>query len=235
MRLKRSALAAVLAVPTSHRPGAAQHAASSAAETTSSATTAVAAAAPDDRPRDVIAIEWVQAHAADYGVTAADVANLVVNSMYTSKHNKITHVNLRQRRAAGVGASTGVVATVNIREDGSVLFVGENLAANINPAAGGTLDSYGGRRRRPPPRTSSDSRRRRTCGPSTGSSGAERGTLLTDGGISEEPIPANLTYAQTDDGLRLAWEVVIDDADDVAPLAGRWSTPRPASCSRRTT
>ena len=34
------------------------------------------------------------------------------------------------------------------------------------------------------------------------------------GGISAEPIPAQLGYQPTKDGLRLAWQVTIDDAED---------------------
>ena len=39
-------------------------------------------------------------------------------------------------------------------------------------------------------------------------------TVVSDGGISAEPIPARLGYQPTDDGLRLAWQVTIDDAED---------------------
>jgi extracellular elastinolytic metalloproteinase len=218
MRLKRRTLVAALAVPLSAALTLPAYAASASAETSTSSSAAVAAAAPDDRPRDVIAIEFVRAHAADYGLTADDVADLRVSSMYTSKHNKVTHVNLRQYRAprgeeTGPVALNGVVATVNIREDGSVLFVGENLAANINATPGGTLqlsaaeaikaaaDGLG----------LDDPEGLRTL---KRASGAERATVFSDGDISEAPIPANLTYAVTDDGVRLAWEVVIDEVDE---------------------
>ncbi len=38
--------------------------------------------------------------------------------------------------------------------------------------------------------------------------------MLNDGGISAEPIPAKLGYQPTKDGLRLAWQVTIDDVED---------------------
>jgi extracellular elastinolytic metalloproteinase len=44
--------------------------------------------------------------------------------------------------------------------------------------------------------------------------GAERGTVVSGGGISDTPIPARLGWQPTAGGLRLAWELVIDDASD---------------------
>ena len=41
-----------------------------------------------------------------------------------------------------------------------------------------------------------------------------RASMLSDGGISAEPIPAKLGYQPTKDGLRLAWQVTIDDVED---------------------
>ena len=41
-----------------------------------------------------------------------------------------------------------------------------------------------------------------------------RASMLNDGGISAEPIPAKLGYQPTKDGLRLAWQVTIDDVED---------------------
>ena len=39
-------------------------------------------------------------------------------------------------------------------------------------------------------------------------------SMLSDGAISAEPIPAKLGYQPTKDGLRLAWQVTIDDVED---------------------
>ncbi len=41
-----------------------------------------------------------------------------------------------------------------------------------------------------------------------------RASMLSAGGISAEPIPAKLGYQPTKDGLRLAWQVTIDDVED---------------------
>jgi hypothetical protein len=45
--------------------------------------------------------------------------------------------------------------------------------------------------------------------------GAAQETVVSDGGISEEPIPARLGWQPTADGLRRAWQLTIDDSSDV--------------------
>ncbi len=73
MRMKRPALVAVLAVPLSASLALPSYAAAESGATSSSSAASTASsaaqAAPDDRPRDVIAIEWVRAHAAARRVT----------------------------------------------------------------------------------------------------------------------------------------------------------------------
>src|SRR5690606_5511640 len=39
-------------------------------------------------------------------------------------------------------------------------------------------------------------------------------TMVSASGISRAPIPAQLGWQQTEDGLRLAWQLVIDDVED---------------------
>lgn len=87
--------------------------------------------APDD-----IAVRHLRAHPAEYGVRAADLADLAVASSYPSRHNGVTHVNLAQRhRNLEV---FGATATVTIARDGSVVFVGDTLVSGLSDAASGT-------------------------------------------------------------------------------------------------
>ena len=44
--------------------------------------------------------------------------------------------------------------------------------------------------------------------------GSAQKSLVSDGGISDEPIPARLGWQATQGGLRLAWQLVIDDTSD---------------------
>ncbi len=165
--------------------------------------------APSDGDPVDLAIAFIQDEAATYGVSRADVADLAVRSSYTSKHNGVTHVNLMQRYD-GLEVF-GATATVNFTADGSVLFVGENLvdglkiasddlevdadAAVAAAAAGLGLDAPSGLR----VLSSEDD--------------DSQETVFSSAGISDEPIPARLGYQATSSGLRLAWQLVIDDSD----------------------
>ena len=68
------------------------------------------------------ALAYAKAKPGALGVTGADVADLVVTSAYTSKHNGVTHVNVNQRYA-GLEVF-GAHATVNVTANGEVAFVG---------------------------------------------------------------------------------------------------------------
>jgi len=156
-----------------------------------------------------LAIEHVQQHADDLGVNADDVSDVFVLSSYVSQHTGVIHVNLVQR-FQGLEVFGGH-ATVNIMPNGSVFYVGSSLvgdlrdgssdAAELNAvdavevaAAELDLDQ---------PRGVRVIRTARTAGGET---------VLTGGGISDQPIPAKLGWQPTADGLRLAWQLVIDDS-----------------------
>jgi extracellular elastinolytic metalloproteinase len=154
-----------------------------------------------------IALDHIRDNAGDLGTTRADVAELAVMSSYRSSHNRVTHINVNQRHR-GLEVF-GAYATVNVAADRRVIFAGGDLVRGVKGgAASARLDPPGavkaaanGLGLREP----RDLRvLRRTA----------RETVVSDGGISAEPIPARLGYQPTGDGLRLAWHVTIDDAAD---------------------
>ncbi|MGW0506011.1 M36 family metallopeptidase [Micromonospora sp. NPDC003241] len=161
--------------------------------------------APED-----IAAAYLRANPARHGVTAADLGDLAVLSSYTSRHTGVTHVNLAQRHEKL--EIFGATATVNVARDGSVIFVGDTLVADLTgdatapdldavdavEAAADALDL---------PTPTNTRVMSRTGGP------AQR-TVVSGSGVSAEPIPAKLGWQPTDSGLRLAWQLVIDDATD---------------------
>ena len=159
-----------------------------------------------------IALDHVSANAADFGVTRADVADLVVTSQYTSAHNKVTHVNLNQRYH-GLEVFSGHV-TANVAADGSVVFASGTLVSDLAAGASGAVGidvieaveaAADGLHLDEP------SRLRVVAGGGPVSPEA----VVSSGGISEAPIPVRLGWQPTKDGLRLAWQLEIDDASDV--------------------
>ncbi|MFG3601696.1 M36 family metallopeptidase [Micromonospora chersina] len=166
---------------------------------------------PNQGTPNEIATSYLRAHPAEYGVRATDLADLAVASSYTSRHNGVTHVNLAQRfKDLEV---FGATATVNIARDGSVVFVGDTLVPGLADNASGTatLDAVEAVHAAADALDLPD-----PAGPKvmSRSGGAAQRTVVSGAGISDQPIPAKLGWQPTADGLRLAWQLVIDDSTD---------------------
>jgi extracellular elastinolytic metalloproteinase len=158
-----------------------------------------------------IALAHLRADPAGVGVTADDVAELVVASSYRSEHNGVTHVNLNQRfRGLEV---FGAYATVNVATDGRVVFVGDSLVAGLPAGVSGTPGAPGLDAVAAVEAAATGLELDRPVGlrPLARRAGPAQETVLSDGGISDAPIPARLGWQPTDEGLRLAWQLVIDD------------------------
>jgi extracellular elastinolytic metalloproteinase len=172
--------------------------------------TGLLAAQAQASPRDT-ALRHLSENAAALGVERADVAELAVTSEYRSRHNGITHVNVNQRHQGR--EVFGAQATVNVGAGGKIVFVGDSFVRGLEVAgSSAALDA-------------TDAVEAAADGlgleEPTGvrvvseGSGPARRTTLSRSGISDEQIPARLGFQPTDDGLRLAWQLVIDDSSDV--------------------
>ena len=137
---------------------------------------------------------------------------MAVRTSYLSKHSGVTHVNLYQEfQDLEVFGGT---ATVSVAKNGSVVFVGHTLVAELAEGASGSVesDAAGAVEAAADELGLDEPAGLRTLRSPTG---PDRETLLSGGGISDAPIPARLGWQPTDDGLRLAWQLVIDDSSDV--------------------
>ncbi|MEV0806916.1 M36 family metallopeptidase [Micromonospora sp. NPDC050200] len=167
---------------------------------------------PNEGRPEEIATSYLRAQPAQYGVRAADLADLAVASSYTSRHSGVTHVNLAQRYQDL--EVFGATATVNIARDGSVIFVGDTLVPGLSDKATGTasLDAVDAVEAAADSLDLADPANPRVM---SRTSGPAQRTVVSGSGISDQPIPAKLGWQQTDDGLRLAWQLVIDDSSDL--------------------
>jgi extracellular elastinolytic metalloproteinase len=158
-----------------------------------------------------IAIGFIQDNTQDYGVSSADVSDLRVISSYESSHTRVTHVNLNQRRD-GLEVFGGY-ATVNITANGSVLFVGETLVSDLDSASGrAETDAVDAVEAAADELDLGDTGDLEVV---SAARGAAQRTVVSAGDISEEPIPVRLGWQPTKSGLRLAWQLEIDDASDI--------------------
>ena len=184
-------------------------AASAALALVPSAASAVAEDTSVDRAVST-ALAYAQANPGALGATGADVTDLAVTSAYTSTHNGVTHVNLNQRYA-GLEVF-GAHATVNVAADGRVVFVGGGFEANLAAASSGVdLDAAEAVEAAADALDLAEPENLRVLSLSLG--GAQE-SVVSGGGISDERIPARLGWQQTKAGLRLAWQLVIDDTSD---------------------
>ena len=145
-------------------------------------------------------------NAESLGVKPTDMTNLAVTSEYRSAHNQVTHVNLGQRRT-GSGLHRPRDDQRQSRQSRGVRRR-EPRARDQRPRAGAELDAVEA------VEAAADELALDAPQGLKVLEANRRASLLSTGGISAEPIPAKLGYQPTKDGLRLAWQVTIDDVED---------------------
>ncbi|MEV6693577.1 M36 family metallopeptidase [Micromonospora sp. NPDC051196] len=166
---------------------------------------------PNEGAPEAVAVNYLRANPVQHGVGAADLSDLAVASKYTSRHNGVTHVNLAQRYQNL--EVFGATATVNLAKDGSVVFVGDSLVADLreNAAGDASLDAVEAVEAAADALDLAEPKSPRVM---SRAGGAAQRTVVSGSGISDQPIPAKLGWQPTEDGLRLAWQLVIDDSSD---------------------
>jgi extracellular elastinolytic metalloproteinase len=169
------------------------------------ASAAMAAQSAGNDPRD-IAFRYIRDHAAEFGVTRADVEELAVTTSYRSKHNRVTHVNVQQHQA-GLPVA-GAHATVNIANNKKVIYAAGALRPLPPPSGTATLDAAQAVEAAADALGLEEPDNLRVL---QRSGGLDQETVVSGGGISTESIPASLVYQPTAGGPRLAWELTIDD------------------------
>ena len=157
-----------------------------------------------------IALAYLEDHPASAGVGSADVHELAVTSAYASRHTGLTHVNVNQR-FAGLEVF-GAHVTVNVTSDGKVLFVGGRFVSGLSAASDDvSLDAAEAVEAAADGLGLAEPENLHVL--STSLAPAQK-SVVSAGGISDAPIPARLGWQRTDAGLRMAWQLVIDETSD---------------------
>jgi extracellular elastinolytic metalloproteinase len=159
-----------------------------------------------------LALEYVGAHRADYGLSESDIADVAVTRQSTSPVTGITRIVLTQR-SRGIEVWNGVIS-INVAADGSIVNLGNGFVSNLaqsvaeqeaSISAADAVVSAAAHLGLEEPVSL------QTLRPAAG---ADQDTLLSDGGISQQEIPVKLVIEpQAKGGPRLAWNVGIYQKD----------------------
>ncbi|MBX3055053.1 MAG: M36 family metallopeptidase [Anaerolineae bacterium] len=161
-------------------------------------------------PLDIVQ-SYIYSHQAEMGLSAADLADVVITDQYTDADTATTHIYMRQRYD-GKEVFNGNLSA-HVAKDGAIInlysdFVSDLAGAvnsrsavlSVEQAAAAAIAAVGLSPDQPiTVLKTSDS--------------ADSQTWLSDGGVSAMAIPGRLVYFQMDTELRLAWELQIETLD----------------------
>ncbi len=160
-------------------------------------------------PADV-AREYVKANKQALGLTGSDINEMSVASEVPSAHNGVTHVYLQQSHR-GIPVHAGIL-TVNVAADGTVISAGNRFVSGLAASAGGqnarkaAADAARAALGHVNLKPRSEVRAVEHRG------GPRDTTILTAGGVAEQPIEASLLWLPVAGKVRLAWGVEIEES-----------------------
>ena len=163
-----------------------------------------------------IALAYVSAHGADYGLTGDDPARAFLTDQYVDKGTGATHIYLRQ----------GLDGLKVLNQDLSITVTKDGAIVAVNGGFNPHLGTLAPRPTPPAPAVGPvDAVRAAALGlkvldggtvtMTTGPAGVEQSSILAAPGISLNPVPVHLQYVAAADGAPvLAWDVVIKTLHD---------------------
>lgn len=174
------------------------------------ALSADAAIAQNNRPAREKALEFLQLHFYDLGLTQQDVADTRITDEFVSKHNGLTHVWVQQQHQ-GIPVFNALIG-LHVAKDGNVYTVGHRFVRDLARNANTVLPAL------------SAFKALEMAMANIGLTGFslpslrkkinERNWVFEGGDISRSDIPVSACFAKQADGTaRLAWTLVIDQVN----------------------
>jgi extracellular elastinolytic metalloproteinase len=157
------------------------------------------------------ALTYVKDHRQEFGLTGSDIKDVAVSDAVFSAHNGVTHVYLQQQYK-GIDVYTGLL-NVNVARDGSVISAGNRFVSNLAAAAGGQSAKKAAVEAAAAAADHLGLKPSKALKVLDRKGGAAEKTSISDGGIAEGAIEAELVWLPTDGAVRLAWSVRLDEAD----------------------
>jgi extracellular elastinolytic metalloproteinase len=168
---------------------------------------------PNDGEPLGIVQDYLDSHKAEYGLSAADLADVIVTDQYTDAHNGVTHIYMRQRHQ-GIEVASGNLSA-NVAADGSIINLYSNFVGNLADAVNTTTASQSQEAAVMAAAEELDLVVSQPLTVLEGPSGPDSRTVLSSGGISARPIPVHLVYEAVEGGLKLAWQMEIETLDSL--------------------
>lgn len=152
-----------------------------------------------------IALRYIEQQRGAMGLTEADISNYVITDNYSSKHNGVTHIYLRQQYE-GIDVFAAMI-NINILPDGRVLNMGNKFVPDVASKVNILQPSIS-----PEAAVQAVMKRFKTAtsdGPLLRLQEAnEREVVFENAGIALEPIPVKLVcQPMPDQSVKLAWNV----------------------------
>ncbi len=170
------------------------------------------ATSSEEKSLRAIAFDYLDTHRDALGLTAGDLEDVVIGDQHRAGHSGTSHVYLRQRHA-GIEVYNAILG-LGIARDGRVAHVADRFVSELAARANAPTPSLS-----PIEAVERAAAALGLQAPTdlrvlAGYGGADRGVLLSGGGISFADIPVRLVYQPLSNGLvRLAWKLEIDTLD----------------------
>jgi extracellular elastinolytic metalloproteinase len=156
------------------------------------------------------AMRYVKQHPGEWGLTPADVEDVVVTGESRSAHTGLSHVFVRQR-VDGIEVF-GADANFNIGPDGRVLSAGSSFFSDVAPTVNRGSPMIAAVEAVEAAATHVGLEIGEPLEVIEARGGREQETVLTDGGIASGPIAVKLVYQPVGPReLRLAWQVDLEE------------------------
>ncbi len=157
-----------------------------------------------------IALAYIQDHKGDLNLTAADLSDYAVTDQYTSKHNGVTHIYLRQRYQ-GIEVSSANI-NINVARNGSIINLGNAFVPDLAKAVNRTAPLTTRTEAVQAAASSLGLKMARSPLIVEAKGGPAREVVFAPDAISMSPIPVKLVYHVVSPGVaRLAWNLQIQE------------------------
>lgn len=159
-----------------------------------------------------IALNYIRDNARALGLSADDLRDVIVTDRYTSRHNGVTHIYLRQRYN-GIEVF-GADINVNVAADGSIINVGNSFLANLAAAVGAQAPARSAVQAVAAAGRHLGLELNQAVEVVAQRGGPAREVVLSDAGMAAQDIPARLVYQPVAPGaVRLAWQLELEEPD----------------------